>query len=168
MTEKIPVRIASGLLNSLKGGVVPRVGLPYISVGRKDEINSLLADIETIKAGGATCRFIVGRYGSGKSFLLQMMKSYALDSGFVVVDADLSPSRRFYGNHNQGLATYKELIKNMSTKTKPEGGALNLLLQKWLNNLQVQVMEEYNITSEDKNFKKYLEIKIYKLIIINI
>ena len=164
MTEKIPVRIASGLLNSLKGGVVPRVGLPYISVGRKDEINSLLADIETIKAGGATCRFIVGRYGSGKSFLLQMMKSYALDSNFVVVDADLSPSRRFYGNHNQGLATYKELIKNMSTKTKPEGGALNLLLQKWLNNLQIQVMEEYNITSNDKDFKKYLEIKIYKVV----
>ena len=164
MTEKIPVRIASGLLNSLKGGVVPRVGLPYISVGRKDEINSLLADIETIKAGGATCRFIVGRYGSGKSFLLQMMKSYALDSNFVVVDADLSPSRRFYGNHNQGLATYKELIKNMSTKTKPEGGALNLLLQKWLNNLQIQVMEEYSITSSDKDFKKYLEIKIYKVV----
>ena len=164
MTEKIPARIASGLLNSLKGGVVPRVGLPYISVGRKDEINSLLADIETIKAGGATCRFIVGRYGSGKSFLLQMMKSYALDSNFVVVDADLSPSRRFYGNHNQGLATYKELIKNMSTKTKPEGGALNLLLQKWLNNLQIQVMEEYNITSSDKDFKKYLEIKIYKVV----
>lgn len=164
MTEKIPVRIASGLLNSLKGGVVPRVGLPYISVGRKDEINSLLSDIETIKAGGATCRFIVGRYGSGKSFLLQMMKSYALDSSFVVVDADLSPSRRFYGNHNQGLATYKELIKNMSTKTKPEGGALNLLLQKWLNNLQIQVMEEYSITKDNENFKKYLEIKIYKVV----
>lgn len=164
MTEKIPVRIASGLLNSLKGGVVPRVGLPYISVGRKDEINSLLADIETIKAGGGTCRFVVGRYGSGKSFLLQMMKSYALDSGFVVVDADLSPSRRFYGNHNQGLATYKELIKNMATKTKPEGGALNLLLQKWLNNLQIQVMEEHSITKEDKDFNKFMEIKIYKIV----
>ena len=164
MTEKIPVRIASGLLNSLKGGVVPRVGLPYISVGRKDEINSLLADIETIKAGGATCRFVVGRYGSGKSFLLQMMKSYALDSGFVVVDADLSPSRRFYGNNNQGLATYKELIKNMSTKTKPEGGALNLLLQKWLNNLQISVMEENLITKDDPKFLKLMEIKIYKVI----
>lgn len=164
MTEKIPVRIASGLLNSLKGGVVPRIGLPYISVGRKDEINSLLSDIETIKDGGATCRFVVGRYGSGKSFLLQMMKSYALDTGFVVVDADLSPNRRFFGSNGQGLATYKELIKNMSTKTKPEGGALNLILQKWLNNLQIQVMEEKNITRDDPNFKKAMEIKIYKII----
>lgn len=164
MTEKIPIRIASGLLNSLKGGVVPRVGLPYISVGRKDEINSLLLDIDTIKDGGATCRFIVGKYGSGKSFLLQMMKSYALDTGFVVVDADLSPNRRFFGNAGQGLATYKELIKNMSTKTKPEGGALSLLLQKWLNNLQLQVMEERNITTNDEQFSKFMEIKIYKMI----
>lgn len=164
MTEKIPVRIASGLLNSLKGGVVPRIGLPYISVGRKDEINSLLSDIETIKDGGATCRFVVGRYGSGKSFLLQMMKSYALDTGFVVVDADLSPNRRFFGSTGQGLATYKELIKNMSTKTKPEGGALNLILQKWLNNLQIKVMEEKNITKDDPSFKKAMEIKIYKIV----
>lgn len=130
MTEKIPIRIASGLLNSLKGGVVPRVGLPYISVGRKDEINSLLLDIDTIKDGGATCRFIVGKYGSGKSFLLQMMKSYALDTGFVVVDADLSPNRRFFGNAGQGLATYKELIKNMSTKTKPEAWCLKFIITK--------------------------------------
>lgn len=164
MTEKIPIRIASGLLNSLKGGVVPRIGLPYISVGRKEEINSLLLDIETIKDGGATCRFVVGRYGSGKSFLLQMMKSYALDSGFVVVDADLSPNRRFYGNNGQGLATYRELIKNMSTKTKPEGGALSLLLQKWLNNLQIKVMEEKNISTDDPTFKKAMEIKIYQVI----
>lgn len=164
MTEKIPIRIASGLLNSLKGGVVPRVGLPYISVGRKEEINSLLLDIETIKDGGATCRFVVGRYGSGKSFLMQMMKSYALDSGFVVVDADLSPNRRFYGNNGQGLATYRELIKNMSTKTKPEGGALSLLLQKWLNNLQIKVMEEKNISTDDPAFKKAMEIKIYQVI----
>lgn len=164
MTEKIPIRIASGLLNSLKGGVVPRIGLPYISVGRKEEINSLLLDIETIKDGGATCRFVVGRYGSGKSFLLQMMKSYALDSGFVVVDADLSPNRRFYGNNGQGLATYRELIKNMSTKTKPEGGALSLLLQKWLNNLQIKVMEEKNISTDDPAFKKAMEIKIYQVI----
>jgi len=164
MTENIPIRIASGLLNSLKGGVVPRVGLPYISVGRKEEIDSLLLDIETIKEGGATFRFIVGKYGSGKSFLLQMMKTYALDKGFVVVDSDLSPSKRLIGNNNQGLATYKELIKNMATKTKPEGGALSLILQKWINKLELEVMNEYSILKEDRNFNKYLEIKIYNTI----
>ena len=87
---KIPKRIASVIINSLKGGVVPRIGLPYITVGREHEINALLHDIEIISEGGASFRFIAGRYGSGKSFLLQTIRNYAMDRNFVVVDADLS------------------------------------------------------------------------------
>ena len=126
MPTKIPKRIASTVLNSLKGGVVPRVGLPYVAVGREAEIDALLHDVDIIADGGATFRFIVGKYGSGKSFLLQTIRNYAMDRNFVVVDADLSPERRLQGSHGQGLATYKELIRNMSTKTRPEGGALTL------------------------------------------
>ena len=91
---KIPKRIASAVINSLKGGVVPRIGLPYITVGREQEINALLHDVEIIADGGASFRFIVGKYGSGKSFLLQTIRSYVMDRNFVVVDADLSPERR--------------------------------------------------------------------------
>ena len=106
MTTKIPKRIASTVLNSLKGGVVPRVGLPYVAVGREAEIDALLHDVDIIADGGATFRFIVGKYGSGKSFLLQTIRNYAMDRNFVVVDADLSPERRLQGSHGQGLATY--------------------------------------------------------------
>ena len=127
MATKIPKRIASTVLNSLKGGVVPRVGLPYVAVGREAEIDALLHDVDIIADGGATFRFIVGKYGSGKSFLLQTIRNYAMDRNFVVVDADLSPERRLQGSHGQGRATYKELISNMSTKTRPEGGALTLV-----------------------------------------
>ena len=111
---KIPKRIASAIINSLKGGVVPRIGLPYITVGREQEINALLHDVDIIADGGASFRFIVGKYGSGKSFLLQTIRSYVMDRNFVVVDADLSPERRLQGTKGQGLATYKELIRNMS------------------------------------------------------
>ena len=114
---KIPKRIAQALLNSLKGGVVPRVGLPYIAVGRKEEIDALLHDVDIIAEGGASFRFLVGKYGSGKSFLLQTIRNYVMAKNFVVVDADLSPDRRLQGPRGQGLATYKELIRNMSTKT---------------------------------------------------
>ena len=89
--QKIPKRIARTVLNALKGGVVPRIGLPYIAVGRKKEIDALLSDIEIVSEGGASVRFITGRYGSGKSFLLQTIRAYAMDRGFVVADADLSP-----------------------------------------------------------------------------
>ena len=126
------MRIANALLNSLKGGVVPRTGLGYITVGRKDEIDALLNDIEMISEGGASFRFVVGKYGAGKSFLLQTIRNYAMERGFVVVDADLSPERRLVGNKGDGLATYKELMKNLSTQTSPDGGALSLLLSKWI------------------------------------
>ena len=89
--KKVPRRIAQTVLNSLKGGVVPRIGLPYITVGRKNEIQALLHDVDIISEGGASFRCIVGKYGSGKSFLLQTSRNYVMDRGFIVADADLSP-----------------------------------------------------------------------------
>ena len=89
---RVPKRVAAVVLNSLKGGVVPRIGLPYITVGREIEIQALLADLGLIAEGGASFRFLVGRYGAGKSFLLQTIRTHAMGEGFVVADADLSPS----------------------------------------------------------------------------
>ena len=133
MARRVPKRIAQSVINSLKGGVVPRIGLSYIAVGRRKEIEALLHDVDLIKEGSATFRFIEGKYGAGKSFLLQTIRNYVMDQNFIVVDADLSPERRLYGTKGQGLATYKELIQNMSTKTRSEGGALPLILDRWIN-----------------------------------
>ncbi len=129
---RVPKRVAAVIINSLKGGVVPRIGLPYITVGRETEIRALLTDLDLIADGGASFRFLVGRYGAGKSFLLQTIRTHAMGEGFVVADADLSPERRLQGGQGQGLATYRELIRNISTKTRPEGGALNLILDRWV------------------------------------
>lgn len=160
----IPRRIAQTLINSLKGGVVPRVGLPYITVGRKAEIDALLHDVEIIADGGASFRFIMGKYGSGKSFLLQTIRNYVMAKNFVVVDADLSPERRLQGTRGQGLATYKELIRNISTKTRPEGGALSLILDRWISNTQQQVMEESGLGITDPGLAPAVEKKITSVI----
>lgn len=136
---RVPKRIAAVIINSLKGGVVPRIGLPYITVGREREIQAFLTDLGLIEGGGASFRFLVGRYGAGKSFLLQTIRTHAMGEGFVVADADLSPERRLQGNQGQGLAAYRELIRNISTKTRPEGGALNLILDRWVSSVQQQV-----------------------------
>lgn len=157
---KIPKRIASVIINSLKGGVVPRIGLPYITVGRKHEINALLHDIEIISEGGASFRFIAGRYGSGKSFLLQTIRNYAMDRNFVVVDADLSPERRLQGTRGQGLATYKELIRNMSTRTRPEGGALTLILDRWISSVQSEAMDSLGCGFDDPRLAPETERRI--------
>ena len=157
---RVPKRIAAVIINSLKGGVVPRVGLPYITVGREREIAALLHDLELVKEGGASFRFLVGRYGSGKSFLLQTIRNHAMGNNFVVCDADLSPERRFQGTGGQGLATYRELIRNLSTKTRPDGGALNLVLDRWVSNIQAQVTMEDGLAPDAPGFEAAMEKRI--------
>ena len=159
--RKVPKRIAQTVLNSLKGGVVPRIGLPYITVGRKSEIEALLHDVDIISEGGASFRFIVGRYGSGKSFLLQTIRNYVMDRGFIVADADLSPERRLQGTKGQGLATYRELIGNLSTKTKPEGGALTLVLDRWISTVQSEAAQETGLVPGDPALTQAVDRKIY-------
>ena len=146
---RVPKRVAAVILNSLKGGVVPRIGLPYITVGREFEIQALLTDLSLISDGGASFRFLVGRYGAGKSFLLQTIRTHAMGEGFVVADADLSPERRLQGGQGQGLATYRELVRNLSTKTRPEGGALNLILDRWVQNLEAEDASREDMSKGD-------------------
>ncbi len=161
---RVPKRIAATLINSLKGGVVPRIGLPYITVGRETEITALLHDLDLIAEGGASFRFLVGRYGSGKSFLLQTIRNHAMGENFVVADTDLSPERRLQGTKGQGLATYRELIRNLSTKTRPEGGALTLILDRWISNIQAAVAAEEGLDPSDERFSAAVEQRIYAVI----
>lgn len=153
---KIPRRIAQSVINSLKGGVVPRIGLPFVTVGRRKEIEALLHDVDIVGEGGASFRFIVGKYGSGKSFLLQTIRNYVMDRRFVVVDADLSPERRLHGNQGQGLATYRELIRNLSVKSKPEGGALAMVLDRWISSVQTATADTSGISLDDSRFPNWL------------
>lgn len=158
--QRVPKRIAQTVLHSLKAGVVPRIGLPYITVGRRDEIAALLHDFGVVAEGGASFHFIVGRYGAGKSFLLQAVRNYVMDKNFVVVDGDLSPERRLQGTKGQGLATYRELIQNLATKTRPEGGALTLILDRWINTVLQEVASETSLDEDDPQFTAAVDEKI--------
>jgi hypothetical protein len=161
---KIPRRIAQTIINSLKGGVVPRIGLPYIAVGRRREVEALLHDVDIVGNGGASFRFIVGKYGSGKSFLLQTIRNHVMDRNFVVADADLSPERRLQGNQGQGLATYRELLRNLSVKSKPEGGALTLVLDRWISNVQTDTAAATGLSLDDNAFAPAVEQRIMNVI----
>ncbi|MBO5648451.1 MAG: ATP-binding protein [Clostridia bacterium] len=136
---RVPKRILSTLLTSIAAGVVPRAGAPYIAIGRSEEIAALLSDLDCVAEGAATMRFIIGKYGSGKSFLLQLIRGSALDRGFVCADADLSPERRICGAKGTGIATYRELLRNLSSKASPDGGALNQIIARWLSTLQADI-----------------------------
>ena len=157
---KVPKRILNTLLSSLSAGVVPRSGAPYIAIGRKEEINSLLDNLDDIADVGAACRFVIGRYGSGKSFLIQLIRGYALERGFICADADLSPERRLTGGSGAGLATYKELMINMASKSSPEGGALPVILSRHFTTLKTALVSE-GILPDSPIFETELKKRVY-------
>lgn len=159
---KVPKRILSSLINSLSAGVVPRTGAPYVAIGRDREIEALLKDLETINEGGSSMRFIIGKYGSGKSFLIQLIRGYALEKGFVCADADLSPERRICGGKGTGLATYRELIKNLSSKASPDGGALLNIISRWISGIQSELAKQ-GIFPENPAYGKEFAAKIYEI-----
>lgn len=156
---KIPKRILTSLINSISAGVVPRAGAPFIAIGREEEIKTFARDLETVADGGAGMRFIIGKYGSGKSFLIQLMRGYALEHGFITADADLSPERRLCGAKGTGRATFKEIMKNLASKSSPDGGALNGIITKWLSQLQYDVTAE-GIQPDDSRFERAVTAKL--------
>ena len=160
---KVPKRILSALLASLAAGVVPRSGAPYIAIGREEETNAVLNDLDSVAEGGAGMRFIIGKYGSGKSFLLQLIRGYAAERGFVCADADLSPERRFCGSKGTGRATFCELIRNPSCKSSPDGAALPVIITKWLSSLQSDAVSAGFEPGSD-GFYKHIESELFSVI----
>src|SRR6266849_10030246 len=151
--RKISPRHSSAILQAFSNGVTPRIGLEHVVVGRRAEIEAMLDDLDyRVAKGGASFRLVVGPYGSGKSFMLQVIRNYALQRNFVVADADLSAERRLIGTAGQGVALYRELLKNMASKTRPEGGAFAPLLEKWMNSVQEHVMHSAKLLPDDPQF----------------
>lgn len=163
MDNGISRATAATVLNSLKSGVVPRVGLEYITVGRRSEIQALLQDVSIIEQGGAAFRFIEGKYGSGKTFLMHALRNHVREKGFVVTDVELSVDKRFVGNKGQGLATYRELIRNMATHACPDNGALQLILDKWIGTLENEVVQYEGLVPGHEVFDVRVSQKIYKI-----
>ena len=138
MTE-IKRRERDAVMNSLQAGLVPRMGLHLIQVGRKDEVKAMLANLESIEQGGAAFRIVMGRFGSGKSFFLNLIRTAGIAKKMVVVQADITTERRINATGGQARALYSELMKNLATKSKPEGGALRNLCEGWISEIQHQV-----------------------------
>ena len=158
-TPTVPRRILSSLLSSISAGVVPRAGAPYIAIGRQDEIRALLSDLEDVNEGGGAMRFLIGRYGSGKSFLIQLIRGYALERDFLTADCDLSPERRLYGSGGSGVATYRELMKNLASKTSPDGGALSKIISRWIGSLRTSLITQ-GLSPDDQSFSR----ELYRLV----
>lgn len=175
MNRPIKAKERETIIQSLKSGVVPRAGLHHIQVGRSEELKSFIKDVDTIAEGGTAFRFVIGEYGSGKTFFLSLVRSIALEKGLVTMHADLSPSKRLHGSDGQPRMLLSEMVNNLSTRTKPDGNALQNILERFISNAREEASAKgastYDVISEKLNelndytggynfiavIKKYLE-----------
>ena len=131
--KKIKRRERDTIIQALRAGVVPRLGLQHIQVGRAQETTEMVRDVERVVDGSATIRFVIGEYGSGKTFFLNLVRLIALEKGLVVLSADLAPDRRIHATGGQARSLFAELTRNASTRTKPDGGAMANVVERFVS-----------------------------------
>ena len=175
MNRQIKAKDRETIIQSLKSGVVPRAGLQHIQVGRSEELKSFINDVNTIAEGGTSFRFVIGEYGSGKTFFMSLIRSIALEKGLVTMHADLSPTKRLHGSDGQPRMLLSEMVSNLATRTKPDGNALQNILERFISSAKEEAKisgrDTYDLMSEKLNelndytggynfisvIKKYLE-----------
>ena len=133
MTEKLQPRVRDAIVQSLRAGVVPRLGQKHIQVGRVSEVKALVADVDRIASGGSGIRFVIGEYGSGKTFFLYLIRAIALERKLVATHADLTPDRRLHSTGGHARTLYCELLRNLSTRIRPDGEALSSIVERFIN-----------------------------------
>jgi hypothetical protein len=160
MSEPIKRRERDAVLQSLQAGLVPKLGLHLIQVGRKQEVTSLLSDLDRVEQGGSAFRIVVGRFGSGKSFFVNLIRTLALQKRYVVAQADFTMERRIHATQGQARALWSELMRNVATKNKPDGGAMRNLVEGWVSQIHHGVTQKGG-TPED--VKKRIVVDLHSL-----
>ncbi len=109
------------------------MGQQHVQVGRVAEVRALLADVERIADGGSALRFVIGEYGPSKTFFLHLVRSIAMEKRLVTAHADLNPDRRLHATGGQARGLYAELMRNLATRSKPDGGALPSVVERFVS-----------------------------------
>jgi hypothetical protein len=158
MALKIKAKEATAIINSLSGGVVPRIGVQHITVGRQLEIEAFTQALNDVKNGHSMMKFWIGDFGSGKSFMLHLINTVATKQKFVVANADFTPDNRLYSNDGKAVALYSAIMDNIAIQTKPEGGALPTLLDKWIEQVVSRTAQFNNIPITEIRDEKYFNL----------
>lgn len=158
MVLKIKAKEATAIINSLSGGVVPRIGVQHITVGRQLEIEAFTQALDDVKNGHSMVKFWIGDFGSGKSFMLHLLNTVATKQKFVVSNADFTPDNRLYSNDGKALVLYSAIMDNIAIQTKPEGGALPTLLDKWIEQVVSKTAQINNIPITEIRNEKYFKL----------
>ncbi|MEI7579027.1 MAG: ATP-binding protein [bacterium] len=154
MTTTYKPKETSAIINALSGGVVPSIGIQHITVGRSKEVEAIMKSLSDVESGNSVVRFWIGDFGSGKSFILNLIKNVALKKNFVVAMADFTPETRLYSSDRKAVAMYTKIIDSLSIQVKQEGNALPTILEKWIEKVMVDVAEKNNFSLSDVKIEK--------------
>lgn len=158
MSLNIKPKEVTAIINSLLGGVVPKIGVQHITVGRSAEVEAFLQALEDVKNGHSIVKFWIGDFGSGKSFMMHLLNTVALKQKFVVSNADFTPDNRLYANDGKAVVLYSAIMDNIAIQTKPEGGALPTLLDKWIEQIMINTAQENGISPTEIRNEQYIEL----------
>lgn len=158
MIKDLKPKEATAIINSLVSGVVPKIGIQHITVGRDKEVDAIIQSLNDVKNGHSLVKFWIGDFGSGKSFMLHLLNIVALKQKFVTSTADFTPEKRLYSSDRKAVSLYTSIIDNLSIQTKPEGGALETLLEKWIENSIITTAEENKIPLDKIRNEEYIDI----------
>lgn len=167
MIKNLKPKEATAIINSLIGGVVPKTGIQHIAVGRTGEVEAFIQALDDVKNGHSMVKFWIGDFGSGKSFMLHLLNTVAMKQKFIVANADFTPDNRLYSNDGKGVALYSSIIDNLAIQTKPDGGALETLLEKWIELVMVNTASQHNIPISDirnNDYENLIKANIMKTI----
>ncbi|MDR1200613.1 MAG: DUF2791 family P-loop domain-containing protein [Tannerellaceae bacterium] len=158
MNIKVKPKEATAIINSLISGVVPKIGVQHITVGRSNEVDMIIQALEEVKNGHSMMKCWIGDFGSGKSFMMHLLNTVALKQKFITTTADFAPHIRLYSNDGKAQALYASLMDNMAIQTKPEGGALHILLEKWIEQVIMQTASDNKISLTDIRSPQYFKL----------
>lgn len=167
MIKNIKPKEATAIINSLIGGVVPKIGVQHIAIGRSGEVAAFTQALDDVKNGHSLVKFWIGDFGSGKSFMLHLLNTVAMKQKFVVANADFTPDNRLYANDGKGVALFASIIDNLAIQTKPDGNALETLLEKWIEQVITATAIQHNIAAKDirnNENTKFVQANIMKTI----
>ena len=158
MALSLKAKEATAIINSLSGGVVPRIGVQHITVGRQLEIEAFTKALDDVKNGHSIVKFWIGDFGSGKSFMLHLLNTVAMKQKFVVANADFTPDNRLYSNDGKALILYSAIMDNIAIQIKPEGGGLPTLLDKWIEQVVTKTSQIHNIPITGIRDERYIDL----------
>jgi hypothetical protein len=158
MDIKVKPKEATAIINSLISGVVPKIGVQYITVGRSNEVDMIIQALEEVKNGHSMMKCWIGNFGSGKSFMMHLLNTVALKQKFITTTADFAPHIRLYSNDGKAQALYASLMDNIAIQTKPEGGALHILLEKWIEQVIMQTASDNKIALAEIRSPQYFRL----------